>query len=365
MSARASEPVQEYRDIRCSHSESLPALLAQLRVSVLISTYQTGHLVVVSARNGRLTLTFNQFDRAMGIAVKPGTIAVCTRKEVWFLRDAPDIATKLQPPAQHDACFLARTSHFTDDIHAHEAAWIEGAGNGGRTGGGEFWIVNTLFSCLSALHPLYSFAPRWRPPFISALRPEDRCHLNGVAVVNGQPRYVTALAETDTPSGWRAVKNNGGCLIEVPSGRLLARGLSFPHSPRVEGNRVFFLHSGQGDLAVADSQTGLVTPVASVPGVARGLAIHGGYAFVGLSKARPTLEGVPIVAERDKLRCGLWVVDLRTGAIAAHLEFCTGVEEVFDVQVLPGIVSPFVSGPAADKDTGQPLWTVPPAIRQE
>ena len=347
VTAQASEPVKEYRDIRCSHSDSFPALLTQLRLSVLISTYQTGHLVVVSARNGRLTLTFHQFERAMGIAVKPGTLAVCTRKEVWFLRDAPDIAGKLQ----HDACFLARTSHFTDDIQAHEAAWV----------GNEFWIVNTLFSCLSALHPHYSFAPRWRPPFISALRPEDRCHLNGLAVVNGQPRYVTALAETDTPSGWRAVKNNGGCLIEVPSGHLLARGLSLPHSPRVEGNQIFFLHSGRGDLAVADPRTGQITTVAPVPGVSRGLALHDGYAFIGLSKARPTLEGVPIVAHRDQLCCGLWVVDLRTGAIAAHLEFSAGVEEIFDVQVLPGIVSPYVSGPAAEKDVGQPLWTVLPA----
>jgi uncharacterized protein (TIGR03032 family) len=360
VTAPVSELVQEYRDVRCSHSDSLPALLSQLRLSILISTYQTGHLVVVSARNGRLTLTFNQFERAMGIAVKQGTIAVCTRKEVWFLRDAPDIAAKLQRPAQHDACFLARTSHFTDDIHAHEAAWVEGTAGSGRAGGSEFWIVNTLFSCLSALHPNYSFAPRWRPPFISALRPEDRCHLNGLAVVNGQPRYVTALAETDTPSGWRAVKNNGGCIIEVPSGRIVSRGLSFPHSPRVDGDQIFFLRSGEGDLAVADSRTGQVTSVAAIPGVARGLAIHDGYAFIGLSKARPTLEGVPIVAGREKLRCGLWVVNLKSGTIAAHLEFCTGVEEVFDVQVLPGIVSPFVSGPAADKDTGQPLWTVPP-----
>jgi uncharacterized protein (TIGR03032 family) len=354
--AQSSEPVQEYRDIRCSHSDSLPALLTQLRLSVLISTYQTGHLVVLSARDGRLTLVFSQFERAMGIAVKPGTIAVCTRKEVWFLRDAPDIAAKLPHPGQHDACFLARTSHFTDDIHAHEAAWV-----GAPAGGSEFWIVNTLFSCLCTLHPQYSFAPRWRPPFISALRPEDRCHLNGLAIVNGQPRYVTALAETDTPSGWRAPKHNAGCLIEVPGGRLLTRGLSLPHSPRVDGDQIFFLHSGKGDLAVADSKTGRVTPVAGVPGVARGLAIHGSYAFVGLSKARPTLEGVPIVAGRDKLRCGLWVVDLRTGVVAAHLEFSAGVEEIFDVQVLPGIVSPYVSGPAAEKDTGQPLWTVPPA----
>lgn len=344
----------EYRDIHCSHSDSLPSLLAQLRLSVLISTYQTGHLVVVSAQDGRLALAFNQFDRAMGVAVKPGTIAVCARKEVWFLRSAPDIAVKLQ--GSPDACFLARTSHFTDDIQAHEAAWI--AETGGRS---EFWIVNTLFSCVCSLHPHYSFAPRWRPPFISALRPEDRCHLNGLAVVDGRARYVTALSETDTPCGWRAVKHNGGCLIEIPSGRLLARGLSLPHSPRVDGNRIYFLHSGQGDLAIADSRTGQVTPVARVPGVARGLSLHGGYAFVGLSKARPTLEGVPIVADRDKLRCGLWVVDLRTGTIAAQLEFHTGVEEIFDVQVLPGIVSPYFSGPAAEKDVGAPLWTVPPA----
>jgi uncharacterized protein (TIGR03032 family) len=345
------EPGLEFRDIRCSHSESLPGLLTRLRLSVLISTYQTGHLVVVAARQGRLVLTFHQFERAMGIAVKPGAIAVCTRKEVWFVRDAPDIAAKLEPRGHYDACFLARTAHFTGDIRAHESAWV----------GGEFWVVNTLFSCLAALHPSYSFAPSWRPPFVSALRPEDRCHLNGLALVDGRPRYVTALAETDSPEGWRAVKATGGCLIDVPGGRTVARGLALPHSPRVDGNQVFFLHSGHGQLGVAQPATGQVDAVAELPGVARGLALHGGFAFVGLSRARPTLEGVPIVARRDRLQCGLWVVDVRTGAVAAHLEFRTGVEEIFDVQVLPGITFPYVSGPWAERDRGQPLWTVPPA----
>jgi uncharacterized protein (TIGR03032 family) len=350
LTARGSQPEQEFRDIRCSHSESLPGLLTQLRLSILISTYQTGHVVVVAARDGRLVLTFHRFERAMGIAVKPGTIAVCARKDVWFLRDAPDIAAKLEVGGPHDACYLARTSHFTGDIEAHESAWV----------GREFWIVNTLFSCLAALDPHYSFAPRWRPPFVSALRPEDRCHLNGLAVVDGVPRYVTALAETDSPAGWRAVKHNGGCLIEVATGRVLVRGLALPHSPRCHAKGIFFLHSGQGRLDVADPLTGQVTAVTSLPGVARGLALHGGFAFVGLSKARPTLEGVPIVANRDELRCGLWAVDLQSGAVAAHLEFGTGVEEIFDVQVLPGTVLPYVSGPWAEQDTGQPLWTVPP-----
>jgi uncharacterized protein (TIGR03032 family) len=349
--ATGSEPGLSFRDIHCTHSDSLPELLTQLRPSVLISTYRTGHLVVVAARRGRLVLTFHQFERAMGVAVKPGAIAVCTRKEVWFLRDAPDIATRLEPRGEYSACYLARTSHFTDDIQAHEAAWV----------GNEFWIVNTLFSCLAALHPAYSFAPRWRPPFVSALRPEDRCHLNGLAVVDGQPRYVTALAETDSPQGWRAVKATGGCLIEVPSARLVARGLSLPHSPRVIDDRLVFLQSGRGELSTVNPSTGQVDAVASLPGVTRGLAIHGGYAFVGLSKARPTLEGVPIVAQRDQLRCGLYVVEVRTGVVAAHLEFRSGVDEVFDVQVLPGIPFPYVSGPWADRDAGQPLWTVPPA----
>jgi uncharacterized protein (TIGR03032 family) len=141
---------------------------------------------------------------------------------------------------------------------------------------------------------------------------------------------------------------------------LLVRGLALPHSPRVQSNQIFFLHSGQGELDVADPVTGQVTEVAPLPGVARGLGLHGGFAFVGLSRARPSLEGVPIVAQRDELRCGLWVLDLRTGAAAAYLEFSTGVEEIFDVQVLPGIVFPHVSGPSAEIDTGQPLWTVPP-----
>jgi uncharacterized protein (TIGR03032 family) len=341
----------EFRDVLCAHSDSLPELLQRLRLSLLISTYQTGHLVVVTARQGRLVLGFHQFERAMGIAVKAGAIAVCTRKEVWFLRDAPDIAAKLEPRGAYDACFLARTAHFTDDIHAHEAAWV----------GGEFWVVNTLFSCLASLHPAYSFAPRWRPPFVSALRPEDRCHLNGVALLDGRPRYVTALAETDSAEGWRAVKAAGGCLIEVPSGRVVLRNLSLPHSPRASGDRVYLLQSGRGRLDVADPGTGYTQAVAALPGVVRGLALHGGFAFVGLSKARPSLEGVPIVAQRDALQCGLWVINLATGAVAGDLTFLTGVEEIFDVQVLPDIVSPHVSGPWADRDTGQPMWTVPPA----
>jgi uncharacterized protein (TIGR03032 family) len=323
----------------------------------LLSTYQTGNLVIVSAPQGQLTVSFHTFERPMGLALRPGWLAVGARTQVWFLRSVPDVAAKLEPRGRYDVCYLTRAAHFLGDLQCHELAWVS-------TGGGqELWIVNTLFSCLCTAHPAYSFAPRWRPPFVSALAPEDRCHLNGLAVADGTVRYVTALAETDSPQGWRSVKAGGGCVIDVASGQTVRRGLTLPHSPRLAGGRLLLLHSGVGQLVTLDLADGRLETVAELPGYTRGLALHGDLAFVGLSKVRASsaLAGVPIAAQPDRLRCGVAVVDLATGQVRAHFEFLSGIDELFDVQVLPGVASPFLSGPLADRDSGQPLWTVPPA----
>jgi uncharacterized protein (TIGR03032 family) len=112
-----------------------------------------------------------------------------------------------------------------------------------------------------------------------------------------------------------------------------------------------------------DPATGGVTPVAEQPGFTRGLALHGSYAFVGLSKIRETstFGGMPIAARRASLRCGVGVIDLATGQTAAHLEFKAGVDEIFDVQVLPGVRLPALSGPFPAQDGTQTIWTVPEA----
>ena len=175
------------------------------------------------------------------------------------------------------------------------------------------------------------------------------------------PKYVTALAETDTPQGWRPNKATSGCLIDVPSGATVARGFAMPHSPRAYRGRVWLLDSGTGRLVVVDPTNGRVEPVAELPGYTRGLALHGSFAFVGLSKIRETstFGGVPIADRREELKCGVGVVALETGQQVAHLEFCSGVEEIFDVQVLPGLRFPAVSGPFPVQDGGQPIWIVP------
>jgi uncharacterized protein (TIGR03032 family) len=339
-------------DVHCTPSPELGPLLERLGASVIVTAPYTGNLIVVAAPQGKTLLSFHTFERVMGVAVTPEVLAVCTHTEVWFLRNAPDIAAKLEPRGRYDACYLTRACHFTGDIQGHEAVRVDG----------EVWLVNTLFSCLCSLHPRYSFAPRWRPPFVTALAPEDRCHLNGLAVVDGRPRYVTAVAETDTRHAWRPLKATGGCVIDVATGQSVVRGLCMPHSPRVSDGKLYLLDSGTGRLVRADVASGRVETVATLPGFTRGLAIHDSLAFVGLSRIRSAshMTGLPITAQPDRLRCGLAVVDLNSGQTIARLDIAAPVNEVFDVQLLPGVRCPFLSGPYADHEQSHPLWTIPP-----
>jgi uncharacterized protein (TIGR03032 family) len=190
---------------------------------------------------------------------------------------------------------------------------------------------------LCTLDRYHSFVPRWRPPFVTALAPEDRCHLNGLGVVNGQVRYVTALGETDTAGGWRANKKNGGILMEVPSGTVVQRGLSMPHSPRWHQGRLWLLESGTGTIGTVDLAAGRYEPIAAVPGFTRGLDFYGNLAFLGLSQVRETavFSGIPLTERLTERTCGVWVVDLGTGRTVAFLKFEDAVQEIFAVQVVP------------------------------
>ena len=349
----ASEVPQTAVPFRFEETDRFAALLRQLGVCLLVTTYQANKLLVVRERLGSLSILVRSFERPMGVAAGGGRIALGTRDQVWQFRDAPDVAPRVEPAGAHDACFLPRSSHVTGDIAVHELAW-------GGTRAAELWVVNTRFSCLCTVDGDYSFVPRWRPPFVTALAAEDRCHLNGVAMVAGRPRFVTALGETDTPRGWRGVKAGGGCVMDVPGGRVVARGLSMPHSPRWHGGGLWVLESGTGRLLLLDPAGNVTRVICGLPGFARGLTFVGHYAFVGLSKIRATsaMDGVPLAERRSDLKCGVAVVDLRRGEVCEMLEFQTAVEEIFDVQPLAGPRFPDVMG--FQKETLQHTFIVPP-----
>ncbi len=340
------------REINFRHSAQFVPILQHLGSSLLVSTYAAGKVATVGSGPEGLRLGFSNFQRAMGVAVCAEGIAIGGPNLIWILRDAGQLSQQIAPVGQYDRGFLARESFVTGNISVHEMSW--GAG-------GELWVVNTLFSCLCTLHEDFNFVPRWQPSFITELAAQDRCHLNGMAMQDGNPKYVSALGTSDEARGWREGKSNGGVIIDVESGEIVASGFCMPHSPRIHQGRLFLLDSGRGQLVTVGLQSGQIDTVTQYPGYGRGMALLGQFAFIGMSKARETsvFGGVPICEDRSKMRCGVVVVDLVSGQSVAYLEFQTGVEEIFDVQVLCEVKNPIICGPYPVEDEQVPVWVVP------
>ena len=316
-------------------------ILHRLGISLVVTTYQSGRLILLRAETpATLNTHFRMFRSPMGVAVGDGRLALGTEREVWDFQNQTAVAERLEPPGRHDACFLPRNIHFTGDIRIHEVGYA----------GGELWVVNTRFSTLCTLAPDSSFVPRWRPPFVTRLAPEDRCHLNGMAIVEDRVRYVTALGATDQARAWHAGRAHGGVLIDVDSCETVLSGLSMPHSPRWYGGRFWFLESGKGTIATADLASGRCETIAELPGFTRGLAFAGPFAFIGLSQVRESniFGGIPLLERVPERSCGVWVVDLRTAQVVAFLRFEGCVQEIFDLQVLHGIRYPELLEPCAE-----------------
>jgi uncharacterized protein (TIGR03032 family) len=315
------------------HTSNFPDILRELNACVLVSTYQAGKLVILRPDGNSINTHFRTFNRPMGMAADRQRLMLGAMMEIAEFRNMPDVAKRMHDPPVHDAVYMARRGHITGHIDIHEMAW---------DADGAIWFINTLFSCLCTLDSKSSFVPRWRPKFVSHYAPEDRCHLNGLAMRNGIARYVTALGETNTHEGWRANKRNGGLIIDVTTNRVITRGLSMPHSPRWYDNRLWVLESGRGALCTVDVKTGERTDVARVPGFCRGLDFVGPVAFIGLSQLRGTtpFTDIPITDDNSDRLSGVWVVHIGSGKTIAFLKFTGGVQEIFAVQAVPGVLFP-------------------------
>jgi uncharacterized protein (TIGR03032 family) len=250
------------------------------------------------------------------------------------------------------------TSDGYDAVYAPHAAWITGdldAHDVGLGADGRPVFANTLFSCIATVSDGHNFRPLWTPPFISRLAAEDRCHLNGLAMQGGKPRFATAVSRSDVADGWRDRRRDGGIVIDVDSGEIVATGLSMPHSPRLHDGKLWLLNSGAGDLGFVDPGNGRFEPVAFCPGYARGLAFAGGHAIVGLSLQREnrTFSGLQLeeeLARRDvEPRCGLAVFDLANGDMTAWVRIEGVVRELYDVAFLPGVRRPSAIGFKSDE----------------
>jgi len=257
--------------------------------------------------------------------------------QIWRFENA------LKPGQTHqgyDRVYVPQVGFTTGDVDAHDIA-VDQQGP---------VFVNTLFSCLARPSERYSFEPCWHPPFISKLAAEDRCHLNGLAIKDQQAAYVTCVSQTDVNEAWREHRQAGGLVIDVQTNEIVADGLSMPHSPRWYQGRLWVLNSGQGEFGYIDLKTGQFEPLAFCPGYLRGMSFHGDFAVVGLSKPRrkQDFEGLALQQKLEsknvKPRCGLQVINIKTGDIVHELRIEGVVEELYDVCVLPGVKRPMAIG---------------------
>jgi uncharacterized protein (TIGR03032 family) len=325
----AAEPEAPIRP-RISISKGFGEWLRTNEVSLAASTYQTGQLFLMGVRtDGQVNVDWSNFSHATGLAWDERGLWIGTLYQIWRLESLPKPIYN-----DFDVTLVPRSARTIGRIEVHDF---------GVDKKGRLIFANTAFSCLSTLHPRDNFRPIWKPPFISELLAEDRCHLNGLAMRDRGPAYVSAVSQSDHRQGWRELRE--GLIIDVPTSEVVAEGFRMPHSPRVYDGRLFALDSGRGRLVEVDVATGKIEEILFCPGFLRGLAFHNGYAIIGSSKPRHKLfGGLPIQDELDKRKeepwCGIFVVDLKSGTIAEWLRFDTMISEMFDVVTLPGIRCP-------------------------
>ncbi|QNT70434.1 TIGR03032 family protein [Defluviicoccus vanus] len=339
-----AEPAAAGAKLEIAASRQFGSWLHEQRISLAFTTYQAGKLFLVGHQTSeQLSMFERNFSRCMGLHVDGDRLWMSTLYQLWRFENA------LDPGVLHkgyDRVYVPRLGYTTGDIDTHDIA-VDSEGR--------VVFVNTLFSCLATLSEQASFVPLWRPPFISKLAAEDRCHLNGLAMRDGKPAYVTAVSRSDVAAGWRDHRRDGGVVIDVASGAVVAEGFAMPHSPRVYEGRLWLLESGTGYFGYVDLASRRFERLTFCPGYLRGLAFFGDFALVGLSRCREnrSLSGLPLDDELAKRhaepRCGLMVIDLRTADIVHWLSIEGPIQELYDVAVIPNVVRPMAIGFKTDE----------------
>lgn len=330
--------------VEVTGSHNLSHWLAEQRVSLAFTTYQTGKLFLLGRRpDGGLAVFERTFNRAMGLWADGQTLWLSTQYQLWRFENYLRPGELYQG---HDRLYVPKMSNTTGDLDIHDVA-VDASGRP--------VFVATAFGCIATLAERASFTPLWRPPFLSKLAAEDRCHLNGLALSDGRPRYATAVSMSDVADGWRDKRRDGGVVIDIADGRILTSGLSMPHSPRLHRGRLWLHNSGTGQFGSIDPNGGPFEPLTFCPGYLRGLVFVGDFAVVGLSCPRDdkTFGGLALGDELAKRsaepRTGLLVIDLRTGNTAHWLRVEGMVRELYDVAALPGVARPMALGFKTDE----------------
>lgn len=323
-------------------SRTFAPWLASTGSSLGFTTYQAGKIFLIGTNpdTERLSVYERSFPRCMGLGAAPGgTLFLSSLYQLWRFENFLDPG---QLQEGYDAVFVPVEGRTTGDVDIHDVHPL------GPDRAPVF--VVTRFNCLATLDRKNSFVPVWKPPFIDRIAAEDRCHLNGLAMRDGRPGFVTCVSRTNIGGGWREHRDTGGIVMDVDTNEVVAEGLSMPHSPRLHNGTLYLIQSGTGEFGKVDMATGKFEPMCFLPGFARGVTFIGRHAVIGVSRPRRegTFQGLAVqdrlAAEGVSPVCRLAVVNLDTGDIEHNLDIDGAVQELYDVTALPGIRRPMILG---------------------
>gem|GEM_PF-369320 len=282
----------------CRYTPQIPELLLSLKCTVTISTYQAGKVVFISPKDEHKLIQLPRtFSKPMGIAEdrENDKLAIACKDEVVLFKNSKELAFHYpKSPQKYDSLYMPRVTYNTGTVDVHDLKF----GKDGR-----LFAVNTLFSCIATLDEDFNFTPYWKPPFIDKMAAEDRCHLNGMALVNGVPKYATAFNQGNSRQSWRENITKTGVIFDLETNQVICQGLGMPHSPTMINGELYLLLSATGEIVKCDVNTGEIEVIKKIGGFVRGMSFYKDYLFIGLSKLRKnssTFAKLEIAKEANK-----------------------------------------------------------------
>ena len=359
-------PEEDMLAFESVYTDNFPGILKALNISLAVTSYQTHRLIFIRSDGETIDTYFKTFQRPMGIYADSNRLTLGTFSQVLEFKRCDDLLMKikngdldntdamprkllekdkekmqaliekrkqeLEEVKKSDTLFLSRAALTTGMINIHDIAW-------GTEG---LWVVNSTFSCLSTLSTSFSFIAKWKPHFISEIIAEDRCHLNGMALKDGKPKYVTTFNKFNTRDSWTKCDKHDGTLMDVDTNEILIDGLIMPHSPRYNNGKVYVCDSGTGKILQYDPENGELTEIIKLQGFTRGLTFYGPLMFVGLSQSRASdiKKPAPITKEYEETYSGIWIINLKNYQEIAYIKFEGDVHQIYDIAIIPDALYP-------------------------
>jgi len=317
-----------------NHSRAFTVWLLENKCSIVISCYRKHKLFCLGVQgNGEVSTYFLNTLRPMGLVAHNNMLISSSLGNITtYVADSDENHKEW---GYFDSIYRPTHVYLSADSDVHDLR-IDPATS-------SIYYVSALFNCICTPSTTKSFNVYWTPPWITKDKHgnppcEDRCHLNGMALFEGKPRFVTACCISDYHQAWREHQGEG-VVYDILEETIVAHGLWAPHSPNWYRNQLWIAEAGTGQFGYVDLDTRKFVPKKFVPGFIRGITFFKNFALVNTSMDRHDVafKDIPLgdilQKENRSVRAGVHVIDMDTpGLDIKHwFEFLDPKTELYDI----------------------------------